>query len=107
MIVNGMEAMKATEESKRILTIAGWSEIKDGKAICVLKVSDAGVGFEPGQIDKLFEAFYTTKPSGMGMGLAISRSIIEAHGGRLWAQANDSGGASFLFSLPAASSSTS
>ncbi len=59
---------------------------------CWLRVQDAGIGFKPDETDGLFEAFYTTKPQGMGMGLAISRSIIEAHGGRLWAEPNAGGG---------------
>src|SRR5467141_3447590 len=63
---------------------------------------DAGIGFKPEERDRLFEAFYTTKPNGMGMGLAISRSIIEAHAGRLWAEPNSGPGATFLISLPAA-----
>jgi PAS domain S-box-containing protein len=67
-----------------------------------LSVSDSGVGFKPEEMERLFEAFHTTKPQGMGMGLAISRSIIEAHEGRLWAEPNQGPGATFLFSLPAA-----
>jgi signal transduction histidine kinase len=63
-------------------------------------VQDAGTGFKPEEKDRLFEAFYTTKAEGMGMGLAISRSIIEAHGGRLWAETNEGQGATFQFSLP-------
>jgi signal transduction histidine kinase len=63
-------------------------------------VRDSGLGLDPKTVDHLFDAFYTTKPQGMGMGLAISRSIIESHGGRLWATANDNGGATFQFSLP-------
>ena len=62
---------------------------------------DSGTGLDPESLDHLFTAFYTTKPQGMGMGLAISRSIIEAHGGRLWATSNDSAGATFQFTLPA------
>jgi signal transduction histidine kinase len=60
-----------------------------------------GPGLDPESVDRLFEAFYTTKPQGMGMGLAICRSIIEAHGGRLWAMANEPRGAVFQFTLPA------
>ena len=68
----------------------------------LLSVQDSGTGLKPEAMDQLFEAFYSTKPQGMGMGLAISRSIIEAHGGRLWAEPNQGPGATFLFSLPAA-----
>ena len=65
-------------------------------------MQDRGIGLHDGQADRLFEAFYTTKPHGMGLGLAISRSIIEAHGGRLWAESNQGPGATFSFRLPAA-----
>jgi C4-dicarboxylate-specific signal transduction histidine kinase len=102
LVVNGMDAMNAIEESRRTLTLGGHSEIRDGKRMAVLAVHDAGIGIKPDKMDKLFEAFYTTKPQGMGMGLAISRSIVEAHGGRLWAEPNPGGGAIFQFSLPAA-----
>ena len=64
-------------------------------------IVDRGIGLHAGQADRLFKAFYTTKPHGMGMGLAISRSIIQAHGGRLWAESNQGPGATFSFSLPA------
>ena len=60
----------------------------------------AQMGFEPQSLDRLFDAFYTTKPEGMGLGLAISRRIIEAHGGRLWATVNPGRGATFHFTLP-------
>ncbi|MBV8215616.1 MAG: hypothetical protein JOZ08_20575, partial [Verrucomicrobia bacterium] len=66
----------------------------------VITARDSGPGFDPENIDRLFNAFYTTKPHGLGMGLSISRSIIEAHGGRLWAKANAPRGAVFQFSLP-------
>jgi signal transduction histidine kinase len=102
LIVNGMDAMNTIEESKRVLNISGQSELRDGTPTCLLRVQDAGVGLKPNEMDKLFEAFHTTKPQGMGMGLAISRSIIEAHGGKLWAESNRGGGATFLFILPAA-----
>jgi signal transduction histidine kinase len=65
-----------------------------------LTVRDAGVGFEPQSIDKLFDAFYTTKSGGMGIGLSVSRSIVERHHGRLWAELNDGPGATFSFSIP-------
>jgi signal transduction histidine kinase len=63
-------------------------------------VQDSGPGLDPESLDHVFDAFYTTKPHGLGMGLAISRSIVEAHGGRLWATANSSRGAVFQFKLP-------
>jgi len=101
LIVNGMDAMNTVQESKRVLIICGRHETRDGKSEALLSVQDAGTGVRPEEMDRLFEAFYTTKPEGMGMGLAISRSIIEAHGGRLWAEPNQGPGTTFLFSLPA------
>jgi signal transduction histidine kinase len=65
-----------------------------------LSVRDAGTGVDPQTVDKLFDAFYTTKPNGMGIGLSICRSIITSHEGSLWAEANDGPGATFSFSLP-------
>ncbi len=100
LVMNGMEAMNTVEESKRVLTICGRLETRDGMRAASLRVQDSGTGFKPEEMDRLFEAFYTTKPQGMGMGLAISRSIIEAHGGRLWAEPNQGPGATFLISLP-------
>jgi PAS domain S-box-containing protein len=107
LVVNGMEAMNTTEASKRALVIRGRTEIQEKQRLVVLTVQDAGVGFKLDEMDRLFEAFYTTKPQGMGMGLAISRSIIEAHGGRLWAESNQGPGATFLFSLPDAGNTNS
>jgi signal transduction histidine kinase len=66
----------------------------------LVAVQDSGIGLDPENMEQLFEPFYTTKPEGMGMGLSISRSIIEAHGGRLWARPNDGFGATFQFTLP-------
>jgi signal transduction histidine kinase len=63
-------------------------------------VEDSGVGLDPNTMPKIFEPFYTTKPTGMGMGLSISRSILQAHGGRLWATAKDGPGTIFYFTLP-------
>jgi len=102
LIVNGMDAMNTVEESRRVLMICGRRETRDGMAQALLRVKDAGTGLKPQEMDRLFEAFYTTKPQGMGMGLAISRSIITAHGGRLWAESNEGCGATFAFCLPAA-----
>jgi signal transduction histidine kinase len=65
-----------------------------------LTVQDVGIGLEPDVMDKLFQAFYTTKSNGMGIGLSVSRSIIEKHGGRLWGEPNDGPGATFAFSIP-------
>ena len=107
LVVNGMDAMKGTAEAKRILTVCGRREVRDGVPGCLLSVRDGGIGFKSDDLEQLFEAFYTTKSHGMGMGLAISRSIIEAHGGRLWAEPNEGGGATFLFSLPGASNGLS
>ncbi len=68
----------------------------------LISVSDTGVGLPADQADRIFNAFFTTKPQGSGMGLAISRSIVESHGGRMWASANDGRGATFHFTLPVA-----
>jgi hypothetical protein len=92
--------MNTTEASKRALVIRGRTETRKKQRVAILTIQDAGIGFKLDEMDRLFEAFYTTKPQGMGMGLAISRSIIEAHGGRLWAESNQGPGATFLFSLP-------
>jgi len=102
LVINGMDAMSEVEESQRVLTICGRRETHAGTFAARLSVEDSGVGFKPEEMNRFFEAFYTTKPQGMGMGLAISRSIIEAHAGRLWAEPNQGPGATFLFSLPAA-----
>jgi len=74
--------------------------MREDALMAVVAVEDAGVGLHVSQA-RLFEAFYTTKPGGLGMGLSISRSIIERHGGRLWATANPAHGATFHFALPA------
>ena len=102
LMVNGMDAMNSIEASKRVLVIYGRRQTDEGRPEALIGVQDAGTGIKPDEMNRLFAAFYTTKPHGMGMGLAISRSIIKAHGGRLWADPTPGPGATFLFSLPAA-----
>jgi signal transduction histidine kinase len=102
LVVNAMDAMNEVEKSKRVVNIRGRPETRDAMAEVSIRVQDAGPGIKPEEMDRLFEAFYTTKPHGMGMGLAISRSIIEAHGGRLWADHKPGPGATVIFNLPAA-----
>jgi len=103
LVVNGMDAMGTVDERERFLGIRGRTD--DDRSAVMLRVEDCGIGLKPEEMNRLFDAFYTTKPHGMGLGLAISRSIIEAHGGRLWAEGNDGPGATFAFSLPAAAAS--
>jgi signal transduction histidine kinase len=98
LIINAAEAMSANKDRPRRLSIR--TEQVQPSAVRVA-VKDTGSGVDPQQVERLFDAFYTTKPNGLGMGLSICRSIIEAHGGRLWATANDGPGATFQFTLPA------
>jgi signal transduction histidine kinase len=97
LIINAIEAMRGVAEGSRELLIAT-GRTDDGSIVVSLR--DTGSGLDPKQADRLFEPFFTTKLEGMGMGLAICRSIIEAHGGRLWASANEPRGAVFRFTLP-------
>jgi signal transduction histidine kinase len=99
LLLNAMEAMAETDEEGRSITVR--TENTEVEAVHV-SVQDAGAGFRHGTLHMVFEPFYTTKPSGMGMGLAISKSIIEAHGGLIWAEDNPRRGATVHFSLPAA-----
>jgi PAS domain S-box-containing protein len=96
-VINGIEAMASIDGRPRELVIR--SQPHDDAHV-VVAVQDAGVGIDAQKTDQLFNTFYTTKPDGMGMGLSISRSIIEAHGGRLWATPNPDHGATFHFALP-------
>ena len=97
LIVNAIEAMTgAGEEARELLISTG----KDASNAVLVAVQDSGSGLDMERLDRLFDAFYTTKPSGMGMGLSICRSIIESHGGRIWAAANAPQGAVFNFTLP-------
>jgi C4-dicarboxylate-specific signal transduction histidine kinase len=101
LMLNGFEAMKGSGGQ---LTVR--SEQPDDDYV-VIAVSDTGVGLPTGNVDEMFSAFFTTKPEGSGMGLAISRSIVEGHGGRLWASANAGRGAIVQFTLPVAAPSSS
>ena len=98
LILNAVEAMGSVETGTRELLI---STSQDHAGILVV-VRDSGPGIDPRHLERLFEAFYTTKSNGTGMGLSICRSIIDAHGGRLWASANEPRGAAFQFVLPGA-----
>jgi PAS domain S-box-containing protein len=100
LILNAIEAMK---DSGGELTVK--SQLQDSQLR--LSVSDTGVGLPTDKMDQIFSAFYTTKPQGSGMGLAISHTIVESHGGRLWATANDGRGATFHFTLPTQTTETS
>jgi signal transduction histidine kinase len=94
LMINGMEAIQTG--SGELSVASGRSE--DGQLL--VSVSDTGIGFPGDDLDRIFEAFFTTKPQGTGMGLSISRRIIESHGGRLWASPNSGRGATFQFTLP-------
>jgi PAS domain S-box-containing protein len=97
LIVNAIEAMSNVSEGPRDLLVSARKADAGGVLIAV---RDSGPGLAPVTLERLFEAFYTTKPGGLGMGLSICRSIVEAHGGRLWVSANEPGGAIFQFRLP-------
>src|SRR5262249_1271674 len=96
LILNAAEAMSGVDERPRQLAIA--SE-RDGDQARVT-VTDSGIGLDPQRLPRLFDAFYSTKHDGMGVGLSVSRAIIDSHRGRLWAQPNDGPGATFIFSIP-------
>ncbi len=97
LFLNASDAMSGVDDRPRQLVIRTERAEQDRVR---LSVRDTGVGFEPQGVDRLFDAFYTTKSSGMGIGLSVSRSIIESHKGRLWATPNDGPGATFSFSIP-------
>jgi signal transduction histidine kinase len=96
LMINGVDAMKDVDGARE-LSIK--SERGEDEQVLV-SVSDTGVGLPAQQADQIFKAFFTTKPHGTGMGLSISRSIVESHDGRLWAAENSPRGASFCFTLP-------
>jgi signal transduction histidine kinase len=97
LFLNAVEAMSGSDERPRELLISTEEDSANGVHVAV---RDTGPGLAPEGFGHLFDAFHTTKPGGMGMGLSICRSIIEAHGGRLWAAANEPSGAAFLFTVP-------
>ena len=97
LMMNAIEAMNGGGDGPQKLLVRSGTD--DSRRVLVA-VRDSGPGLDPQSLERLFDAFYTTKPHGLGMGLAISRSIIEAHGGRLWATANEGRGATFQFTLP-------
>jgi signal transduction histidine kinase len=98
LILNAAEAMSSVEEGARELSISTEHHLTGA----LVAVRDSGPGIDPAHLDRVFDAFYTTKSSGTGMGLSICRSIIHAHGGKLWAEANEPRGAVFQFTLPGA-----
>jgi PAS domain S-box-containing protein len=106
LVVNAMDALSDVELSERKVEIRAVMDTEDGHPSVTIRVTDRGVGLKPEDMPRLFQAFHTTKLHGMGLGLAISRSIVEAHGGRLWAEANHEKGAVFAFRLPATDAAT-
>jgi signal transduction histidine kinase len=97
LLRNGSDAMSSVDDRPRELLFR--TEVEEGDRVR-LSVQDAGIGFEPQSLDRLFQTFYTTKDDGMGIGLAVSHSIIENHHGLLWAMPNDGPGVTFSFSIP-------
>jgi C4-dicarboxylate-specific signal transduction histidine kinase len=96
LILNAVEAMNSVDDARRALSISTGR----GADETLVTVRDSGPGIDPEHRDRVFHSFYTTKPSGMGLGLSICRSIVDAHGGRLWTNANEPRGAVFQFTLP-------
>jgi len=99
LLLNGMDAMGDVPPTSRRMVV---SARRLDAATAEVAVGDAGHGIAVGRLAKVFEPFYTTKSSGLGMGLAISRTLVEGHGGRIWAENNADGGATFRFTLPLA-----
>jgi hypothetical protein len=104
LILNASDAMSTIDNQPRRLTV---KTERDGDAAVRMTVKDTGIGLDPKTADRLFDAFYTTKSGGMGMGLSVSRSIIESHHGRLWTSPDDGPGATFCFSIPRAPATAS
>jgi signal transduction histidine kinase len=96
LILNAVEAMSSVDDAPRELSI---STEPSGLDEVLVAVRDSGPGIDPERLERVFDSFYTTKSNGMGLGLSICRSIVDAHGGQLWAGANEPGGAVFKFTL--------
>ena len=103
LLLNAADSMKGVDDRPRQLTITTAPDLDEHLR---LSVRDEGTGFAADDAEKLFSAFYTTKTSGMGIGLSVSKSIIESHHGRLWATPNDGPGSTFCFSLPCATATS-
>src|SRR5262249_11314258 len=104
LLVNGIQATSPVTDRPHELRIRS-RQNRPGEIL--VAVEDSGIGIEPDKVDKLFTAFFTTKPSGMGIGLSICRSIVEQHGGRIWATRNSEAGSTFQFTLPASGAASS
>jgi C4-dicarboxylate-specific signal transduction histidine kinase len=99
LLLNSLDALRDTPEDRRHIAVGA---ARSDEAMILISVEDNGGGFEPGQLQDLFVPYYTTKPDGIGLGLSISKTIIEAHGGRIHAENRPAGGARVWFSLPVA-----
>ena len=98
LLLNACEAVSSKRSGERMLTV---STALDGDGLLLTSIADRGSGIPSDMADRLFDAFFTTKPHGLGLGLSLCRSIIASHGGRLWADNNPDGGATFTVALPA------
>jgi signal transduction histidine kinase len=96
LLMNGVQAMSTVEERRRELVIRTQNDEADKVRVTV---QDSGIGLDPQSMERIYDAFYTTKHGGMGMGLSISRSIVRDHGGRIWAEGNDGAGTTFHFTV--------
>jgi two-component system sensor kinase FixL len=92
-----MDAVAEMPPAQRVVTLRARA---DGRGFVEVSVADSGAGIKPEHLQKVFDPFFTTKPNGMGMGLSVSHTIIDAHGGKLWAENGAHGGAVFLVTLP-------
>jgi signal transduction histidine kinase len=97
LVMNAIDAMRTVVDRARVATI---EVARDGAGMLCIAIRDCGIGIDPTHRARIFDPFHTSKPDGMGMGLAISRSIVESHGGRLWVTPNEGHGVTFQFVLP-------